>query len=146
MAARETYQPAFDEPAGKVLLGTSTVNLTLPTPYISYGLPYNEACASHVSSTFHASRVYIIASNSLAISTDRVDRLVSSIGEDRVVKVRIGVKAHTMWSDILSIVAECRDTSADCVVTIGAGSITDCAKVVVMVSATRKDHPGVTLS
>ncbi|KAK1061625.1 hypothetical protein LTR74_010886 [Friedmanniomyces endolithicus] len=135
MATKETYRPAFTEPPGKNLAGIPISNLRLPTPYISYGLPYDEACAKHIQGTFHASRIYIVASKSLAANTDKVDKLVSAVGEKNVVGVRRkGITPHTPWSEILEISAECRRLKADCVVTLGAGSITDGCKLVVLVS------------
>ncbi|KAK1059169.1 hypothetical protein LTR74_012857 [Friedmanniomyces endolithicus] len=133
MATKETYRPAFTEPPGKNLAGIPISNLRLPTPYISYGLQYDEACAKHIRDTFHASRIYIVASRSLAANTDKVDKLVSAIGERNVVGVRRkGITPHTPWSEILEISAECRAVRADCVVTLGAGSITDGCKLVVL--------------
>jgi alcohol dehydrogenase class IV len=133
MAAVETYKPAFTEPPGTNLAGIPIKGLVLPSPDVSYGLPYYEACKKHVNETFKASKVYIIASGSLARNTDKVDKLVKAIGDDKVVGIRRGIIPHTPWSDILNIAKECRDLGADCVVTLGAGSITDGAKIVVLV-------------
>ena len=47
--------------------------------YISYGLAYPEACVRHISETFHASRVYMLASNPLSRNTDAVNRLVHNL-------------------------------------------------------------------
>jgi alcohol dehydrogenase class IV len=129
----ETYRPAFTEPPGTLLAGVPTKNLELGTPYVSYGLPYDVACAKHVSETFKASRPYIIASGSLARNTDKVDRLISALGNDRVVGLRKGITPHSPWNEILSITQECRDANADCLITLGAGSTTDGAKIVVLV-------------
>lgn len=131
----EVYEPAFDGPPGTVLAGLPLINLNLPTPYVSRGLPYQDACAKHVTDTFKASRVYIVASRSLSTSTDKVDKLVSAIGNHRVVGVgKEGISPHSPISEILEIAAECREKKADCVVTLGAGSITDGCKLVVYVS------------
>ncbi|KAK3073518.1 hypothetical protein LTR53_004857 [Teratosphaeriaceae sp. CCFEE 6253] len=132
MTAEETYRPAFTDPPGKNLAGIPISELDLPTPYLSYGLPFDEACAKHVRETFQASRVYVVASRSLAANTDKVDRLVAALGTDRVVGVRKGITPHTPWSEILQIAAECRAAGANCVVTLGAGSVTDGAKLVVL--------------
>lgn len=133
MGSAETYRPAFTDPPGTNLAGIPVTHLELPTPYVSYGLPYHEACAKHVKETFQASRVYIIASGSLARNTDKVDRLIEALGHGHVVGVRKGITPHTPWSEILSITGECRAASVDCVVTLGAGSTTDGAKLVVFV-------------
>jgi alcohol dehydrogenase class IV len=133
MDRTETYEPAFADPPGTNLAGIPIEGLQLPTPYVSYGRPYSESCARHVRDTFHASRVYIIASATLSKNTDKVDKLVDALGKDRVVGVRNGITPHTPWSEILKITKECREAHADCVVTLGAGSITDGAKLVVLV-------------
>ncbi|TKA75540.1 hypothetical protein B0A55_03538 [Friedmanniomyces simplex] len=133
MSPQETYRPAFTDPPGTNLAGIPISELKLPNPYISYGIPYDEACAKHLQETFHASRVYIVASRSLASNTDKLDRLVSAIGEEKVVGVRRkGITPHTPWSEVLQISADCRAAKADCVVTLGAGSITDGCKLVVL--------------
>lgn len=102
--------------------------------YISYGLAYPEACAKYVSETFHAPRVYILASGSLSRNTDAVDRLINTLnqglGERKVVGVKNGIRPHTYFSDVLDIINKAKDCNADCLITLGAGSLTDAAKVV----------------
>jgi alcohol dehydrogenase class IV len=132
-ASKETFRPAFTDPPGTKLAGVPTQNLKLTTPQLTYGLPYDVACAKHISETFHASRVYIIASGTLSRTTDKVDKLIATIGQESVVGLRKGISPHSPWSEILSIAQECRDVQADCVVTLGAGSTTDGAKIVVLV-------------
>lgn len=135
MANGEVYEPAFTEPPGTVLAGLPLTHLKLPTPYVSSGLPYQDACAKHIRDTFKASRVYIVASRSLAANTDHVNKLVHSIGESRVAGVRKGISPHSPISEILEIMRECKEQEVDCLVTLGAGSITDGCKLVVFVSA-----------
>lgn len=136
MTTTEVYRPAFTGPPGTNLAGIPVANLRLASPYVSYGLPYQESCAKHVKETFGASRVYIIASGSLSRNTDKVDKLIDALGKDNVVGVKKGLTPHTPWSEILQITAEAREAKADCVVTIGAGSVTDGSKLVVLVSTT----------
>ncbi|KAI1862727.1 uncharacterized protein JN550_010064 [Neoarthrinium moseri] len=127
----ETLRPVFKGPPGAILAGVPTRGLNLPPPLVSYGLSYDEACAKHTKETFKASRVYIIASKSLSRDTNKVGILVEALGKDRVVGIWKGVTPHTLWSEIISIAAKCRQAEADCVVTLGAGSVTDLAKLVV---------------
>ncbi|KAF2794767.1 putative Fe-containing alcohol dehydrogenase [Melanomma pulvis-pyrius CBS 109.77] len=141
MENEETYKAAFTEPLGTNLAGIPTKGLQLPSPWVSYGRPYDESCAKHVRETFHASRIYIIASGSLAKNTDKVDKLIDALGKSNVVGTRKGVTPHTLWSDILSIAAECRELKVDCVITLGAGSITDGAKLVVLCLANTIINP-----
>lgn len=137
MSDSESYEPAFTSPPGTVLAGLPLTNLRLPTPYISYGLSFHEACVKHVQNTFKASRIYIVASRSLAANTDNVDKLVAALGHHGVVGVRKGISPHSPISEILEIAQECREQKADCVVTLGAGSITDGCKLIVFVSCFR---------
>ncbi|QRD81644.1 aconitate hydratase mitochondrial precursor [Aspergillus flavus] len=103
-----------------------------PRPLLSYGVPFETAAAKHINDLFHASRVYIICSSSLSRNTDVLDRLNTSIGKNKIVGTRIGMRSHTYWSEILEIVHEARDSGADLILTIGAGSLTDGAKVVAL--------------
>ncbi|KAF2688266.1 Dehydroquinate synthase-like protein [Lentithecium fluviatile CBS 122367] len=130
MESRETYMPAFDEPPGTNLAGISIKGLKLPSPYISYGRPYHASCAKYIKDTFHASK-----------NSDKLDKLVEAISKENVVGVKKGMTPHTPWSDILSIAAECREAPADCVVTLGAGSLTDGSKLVVLCLANNISEP-----
>ncbi|KNG84402.1 Fe-containing alcohol dehydrogenase [Aspergillus nomiae NRRL 13137] len=103
-----------------------------PRPLLSYGVPFEAAAAKHINDLFHASRVYIICSGSLSRNTDVLDRLSTSIGKDKIVGIRIGMRSHTYWSEVLEIVDEARNSGADLILTIGAGSLTDGAKVVTL--------------
>jgi alcohol dehydrogenase class IV len=118
MAAKgETYQLAFPPK---------------PKPHISTGLPFPAACAHHVTNTYHASKVYIIVSNSIS-KTENFASLQKALG-DKIVGVRKGIKPHTPWDDILEIVKDIQQKGADIIVTLGAGSLTDGAKVISLVS------------
>ncbi|KAL2071615.1 hypothetical protein VTL71DRAFT_12850 [Oculimacula yallundae] len=112
-APKETYRPAFP-PDSK--------------PFISTGLPFTEACAHHISNTFHASKVYIIVSNSIS-KTENFTHLEEVLGE-KVVGVRKGIKPHTPWDDTVEIVNDVKEKGADVIVTLGAGSLTDGAKII----------------
>ncbi|KAH7350840.1 alcohol dehydrogenase [Rhexocercosporidium sp. MPI-PUGE-AT-0058] len=112
-APNESYRPAFPPN---------------PKPYISTGLPFPEACAHHITHTFHSSKVYIIVSTSIS-KTDNFTHLQKALGE-KVVGVRKGIKPHTPWDDIVEIVNDVREKGADILVTLGAGSLTDGAKII----------------
>ncbi|KAL5611041.1 hypothetical protein FOBRF1_007158 [Fusarium oxysporum] len=112
--SQETYQPAFDDKL---------------TPLVSFGLPFPQACCKHLKTNFKRPRVYIIASASLSKNTSYVDQLKSAL-EGLVVGVRIGISPHTPISEIVDILADVKDLEIDCIVTLGAGSITDGAKLV----------------
>ena len=114
----ETYRPAFADRASP------------PYNQISYGLPFQVSCAKHVKETFNAQRVYIIASTSLSKQTSNVKDLESALG-DRHAGTWIGIRPHTPWDDLVFIINEMRDKKADLLITLGGGSLTDGAKVVV---------------
>ncbi|CAF9917473.1 MAG: hypothetical protein ALECFALPRED_000236 [Alectoria fallacina] len=126
--SREIYIPAFAP-------GKSPH----PSPYISYGIPYPEACVKHVSETFHASRVYILASGALSRNTSDLPSLVSALeskmGKGSVVGIRKGILPHSHYSDILEVVKEAKTANTDILVTLGGGSLTDAAKVITLALA-----------
>ncbi|CAH0003830.1 unnamed protein product [Clonostachys byssicola] len=101
------------------------------TPKLSYGLRFPEACAKHCQNHFH---VLIMCSKSLSTNTDALERLRSALG-DRVAGVRIGISPHTPIAEVVDIVREYKDKNIDCIVTLGAGSLTDGAKIVRMALA-----------
>ena len=111
----ETFRPAFEGRA---------------RPSVSYGIPFTDAVAKHASSTFHdASRIYILASASLVRDTAHLSDLRAKLGP-KVAGVRIGMRPHTYWSEILTVVSEARELRVDLLVTLGAGSLTDASKII----------------
>ncbi|KAK6375999.1 hypothetical protein LTS17_007249 [Exophiala oligosperma] len=100
-----------------------------PVPNIAYGLHFDEAAVHHVEKTLKAKRVYIIASNSLSKNTDALKRLQRALGE-KVVGVRIGMTPHTHWNQVREIALDAAPKNPDCIITLGAGSLTDAAKLI----------------
>ncbi|KAF7300538.1 Fe-containing alcohol dehydrogenase [Mycena chlorophos] len=84
--------------------------------HISYGLPFHQAVAKHVESTFHASRVYVMVSRTLATGSTALQDLKDALG-DKLVGVKMGLKAHTSWNDLLEMTLECVELKADLIVT-----------------------------
>ena len=116
-------------------MATETYRLAFPNteqPYISYGLPYPQSCAQHVTNTFKANKVFIIASQSLTKNTDALKQLEDAL-LGKIAGLRIGMKSHTYWSEVLDVARDCRACNADLIVTLGAGSLTDAAKIVSLV-------------
>lgn len=109
--------------------------------WISYGLPFPEACAKHIANTFKASKVYIIASGSLSRNTNHVKRLQEKLGQS-VVGTRYGMKPHTLWSELVEVTNEAKELKADLLITLGAGSLTDAAKIISLVSTVRPYNAG----
>ncbi|KAL6233637.1 hypothetical protein BDW75DRAFT_231834 [Aspergillus navahoensis] len=108
-----------------------------PVPIVSYGIPFPEAAARHVISTFQARRIYVICSRSLGLNTSVLNGLSAVFGTSSVsiVGQRIGMKPHTLWSEVLDIAAEARASEADLFLTIGGGTLTDGAKATVLALA-----------
>jgi alcohol dehydrogenase class IV len=104
-----------------------------PYPAISYGLPYPEACAKHINQTFKCHRVYILCSGTISRTGAYLQDLIDALGSGNVVGIRRGMTPHSLWSEILEVANEARNSEADCIVTLGAGSLTDAAKIVVLV-------------
>lgn len=116
----ETVRPAFSD---------------RERPLLSYGIPFAPAAARHVCETFNASRVYVLCSGSLARNTDSLEKLKVALrqrGVD-VVGARIGMKSHTLWSEVVEVVNDARSVEADLLLTLGAGSLTDAAKIAAFV-------------
>jgi alcohol dehydrogenase class IV len=57
-----------------------------------------------------------------------------ALGAEKVVGRRIGMQSHTLWSEVLEIVEEARSAQVDLLLTLGAGSLTDGAKIIALVS------------
>lgn len=113
-------ESAFDDPAH-------------PVPKVTWGLRFDEACAYHIAHTLRCQRVYIIASRSLSRNTDAVTRLRSALSSTKgvgVVGLRVGMTPHTHWNEVLEIAQDAAPHRPDCIVTLGAGSLTDAAKVI----------------
>ncbi|KAJ7930676.1 putative Fe-containing alcohol dehydrogenase [Mycena leptocephala] len=91
--------------------------------YVSYGLPFTEACAKHAEDTFHAKRVLILSSGTLARSSSALADLQAALGP-KVALVKTGLRAHTYFNEILTIAEESR--------VLG---LTDAAKMIVLVLA-----------
>jgi alcohol dehydrogenase class IV len=121
----ELYRPAF--------LGESK-------PLLAFGFPFEDACLKYVEQ-YGAAKIYILASPSLSRTTTAVERLHRCL-DGKVVKTRMGVGAHTPFSDVLDIIHDVRKMEADFLVTLGGGSLTDAAKIVAMVSIrTQRSEP-----
>ncbi|CAL5867381.1 uncharacterized protein PFLUO_LOCUS1599 [Penicillium psychrofluorescens] len=110
-------------------------------PLLSRGIAFPAAAARHVAGTFRASRVYVICSGSLARNTDALNRLTAALGPEKVVGQRIGMQSHTLWSEVLETVAHARNVQADLLLTLGAGSLTDGAKIIALALSNNVSTP-----
>jgi alcohol dehydrogenase class IV len=99
--------------------------------YVSYGKPFDEACIHHVKNTFKATRAYIIASASLTKNTDEVKKLENALGECHA-GTWPGLAPHTPWDEVADATNDARAKKADCLITIGGGSLVDGAKAMLL--------------
>lgn len=100
-----------------------------PNSYLSYGLAFHEACAKHIQNTFGSTRAYIIASKSLSEYTPYLHQLQTSLGKS-LAGTWIGIPNHTPADSLIDIVADVRAKSADAIITLGGGSVSDGAKLI----------------
>lgn len=115
--SQETIHPAFSDKC---------------IPLVSYGIPFTESCTKHVREDFKASRVYLIAGKSLTQNTSFTSDLQKALGSN-LATTRIGMAPHTLMSEVLEMVEDCRAVNADCIVTLGGGTLSDAAKVITFV-------------
>ncbi|KAK8123680.1 hypothetical protein PG999_003598 [Apiospora kogelbergensis] len=123
---QETHRPAF---AGR------------DKPSVSYGLPFPLTLLHHASSTFGATRLYVLCSASLARDNPQHLTSLKDTLSSKVAGTRVGLKPHTRWSEVLEVVREARDLDVDLLVTLGAGSLTDAAKIVSLALANDATTP-----
>ena len=123
----EIFRPAFPDQADP------------PYNRVSHGLAFQHACAEHVHQTFKAERAYIVASTSLSNQTSHVKDLEAALG-DRHAGTWIGIRPHTPWEDLVPIINDMRDKKADLLITLGGGSLSDGAKVIVRSSQDELQH------
>lgn len=103
-------------------------NPNVPKPYLSYGLPFDQAAAWHAQNTFRASRIYVVVSKTISRTKDWAT-LQNTLGQSNIVGVRPGIRPHTPWDEVLELAADLNKTQADLVITLGGGSITDGVKL-----------------
>jgi maleylacetate reductase len=95
---------------------------------VVFGTPYTEALAQEVD-RLEARAVFVLASGTLARTTDLVDRLRRMLG-NRFAGICAKIGAHTPRTDVVAAANAAREAGADLLVTIGGGSVTDAAKMV----------------
>ncbi len=95
---------------------------------VVFGKPFTEALAQEVD-RLDARAVFVLASGTLARTTDTIDRLRRILG-NRIAGVWAKIGAHTPRTDVVAAANAAREAGADLLVTIGGGSVTDAAKMV----------------
>ncbi|MGC2201610.1 MAG: iron-containing alcohol dehydrogenase [Stellaceae bacterium] len=95
---------------------------------VVFGKPFAEAVAAEVD-RLDARAVFVLASGTLARTTDTVDRLRQVLG-NRIAGMCAKIGAHTPRTDVVAAANAAREAGADLLVTLGGGSVTDAAKMV----------------
>lgn len=116
----EVFRPAFPD----------VDEAERPYTMVSYGLSFEKACRKHVDDFVKAERVYIICSKSIAAQTDNLQKLETALGEKHAGSW-LGVPAHTPYDGLIPILHDVKEKQADCIVTLGGGSLADGAKLLV---------------
>ena len=124
-SAGEVFRPAFPQ--------ENDIDGNPLYQYVSYGLTHDASCAKHVRETYHCKRAYIVASNSLSKQTSHVRNLEKALASTHL-KTWVGIRPHTPWEDLVPIINDMREKQADCLITIGGGSLIDGAKIIILVS------------
>ncbi|WP_425089044.1 iron-containing alcohol dehydrogenase [Stappia sp.] len=108
-------------PAAGLVVMTSTER-------IRFGEPAATALAAEVG-MLGAKRVVLIASTSLADRTDEIAKIEAALGA-RHAATFTGVEPHVPRDNVIAAAAVAREANADLIVSVGGGSVTDCAKIV----------------
>jgi len=98
------------------------------TRRIAYGTAFTDALQRELELA-GSRRVYVLASGTLARTSDALDRLRAALCE-RCAGVCTRIGAHTPRVDVVAAANEARKARADLLVTLGGGSVTDAAKMV----------------
>ncbi|KAI1810180.1 putative Fe-containing alcohol dehydrogenase [Poronia punctata] len=109
-------------------------------PYISYGLPFTTVLRQYLNDARPEAKIFVICSGSLAKNTSYLQNLKQQLG-DKVAGIRIGMRSHSLWSEILEVVKDVKRCEAEYIITLGAGSLTDAAKVVTYAIANSVSTP-----
>ncbi|KAF7346771.1 Dehydroquinate synthase-like protein [Mycena sanguinolenta] len=108
---------------------------------LSYDMPFGEACRKHAEE-YGVNKIYILASGTLSRNTDLLQDLKRAL-DGMVVGERIGMTPHTLVNEVVEVLHDVRRTGADCIVTLGGGSLSDAAKAITFAEAndvqTRED-------
>ena len=106
-------------------------------PLIGYGgPPFSQTCRNHVDG---ASRVYIIASESLSRNTTALQEFNRAL-DGKVAGVKPGMSPHTLVGACLKVMRDVLRVETDLIVTLGGNSLTDAAKIIAYVWAIFTNH------
>ncbi|MGD0107025.1 MAG: iron-containing alcohol dehydrogenase [Rhodopila sp.] len=101
-----------------------------PMDRVIYGIPLAEALAEEINH-LDARAVYVMASGTLNRETDVLDTVRRVLG-NRLAGLCAKIGSHTPRIDVVAATNEAREVKADLILTVGGGSVTDAAKMVVL--------------
>src|ERR1700744_669369 len=97
---------------------------------VIYGRNFTDAVKDEVERA-DAHAVFVLASGTLERETDLVEKLKAALG-NRFAGLCAKIGSHTPRIDCVAAANAAREASADLIVTLGGGSVTDAAKIVAM--------------
>lgn len=98
------------------------------TERVIFGQPVAEALAQEVA-LLGAKRVMLIVSESLRQNTQDIVQVEAALGASHAATFS-GIAPHVPREDVIAATEMARKADADLIVSIGGGSVTDCAKIV----------------
>jgi maleylacetate reductase len=110
-----------------------------PMDRVIYGIPLAEALAEEAG-RLDARAVYVLASGTLDRQTGVVDTVRRVLG-NRLAGVCAKIGAHTPRTDVVDAANQARAASADLLLTVGGGSVTDAAKMIGLCLGNDIDKP-----
>jgi maleylacetate reductase len=106
---------------------------------VLFGRPLVETVAAEME-RLGARRAFLLASRTLAATTDLVARLRERLGA-RCCGLWTGIAAHTPRTEVVAAAAAVRAAGADLILTLGGGSVTDGGKMVRLCLANGVETP-----
>jgi maleylacetate reductase len=100
------------------------------TERVTIGQPARQAIRDQAEA-MGVRRVFILASDTLRKQTDEIAAIERELG-DLHAGTFSGIAPHAPRSDVLRATNAAREAAADLIVSVGGGSITDCAKIVAL--------------
>ncbi|MEQ3672878.1 iron-containing alcohol dehydrogenase [Pseudophaeobacter sp.] len=98
------------------------------TERVRFGEPAADALRAEAE-MLGAERVVLIASKSLVENTDEITKIETALGA-RHAATFSGVEPHVPRDNVMEATEVARKANADLIVSVGGGSVTDCAKIV----------------
>jgi len=106
---------------------------------VIYGRPFPEVLKEEVERA-DAHAVFLLASGTLSRETDMVEQIRAALG-NRFAGVHARIGSHTPRVDCVAAANAARGATADLIVTLGGGSVTDAAKIVALCLANDVSDP-----